>query len=276
MGYLLVGSNLTWACHIKLVRDMNTLKITRKEKYVICEIDNGKVNAIDIELSRDLKTFFEAAELDDQIEGVILTGRPHCFSAGLDIMKLSSGGPKGAEAFWRTNLAALQAMVRFSKPFIAAITGYAPAAGTILACTADYRIMGYGEKHVMGMHELKLSLVIPELYIRIFSHWIGDKNAMECILHSRLMQAEAAKSIGLVNETCVVDEVLPRAETLMQRWTDSYINSTRMTKSFLKKGFVEKMNLDMEEMIKDILKSSFDPVVIERFIAFATKVKNKK
>jgi len=254
---------------------MDTLKITYREKYAICAIDNGKVNAIDTKLSHDLKTFFEKAELDEKIEGVILTGRPHCFSAGLDIMKLSSGGPKGAETFWRTNLAALQAMVRFSKPFIAAITGYAPAAGTILACTADYRIMGHGEKHVMGMHELKLSLVIPELYVRIFAHWIGDRKAMECILHSRLMQADAAKAIGLVNETCVVDDVLPRAEALMQRWTDPYINSTRMTKSFLKKNFVEKMNLDMETMIKDILKSSFDPVVIERFIAFAANVKKK-
>lgn len=254
---------------------METLKIIRKDKYVICEIDNGKVNAIDVELSKDLISFFESAETDDTIEGVILTGRPHCFSAGLNIMKLA-GGEEALRQFWQAHLKALQLMVSFSKPFIAAITGYAPAAGTTLACTADYRIMGRGKKHVIGMHEMKLSLVIPELMVRLYSHWIGPAKAMECFLHSKLMHADEAMSIGLVNEACEVEEVLPRAEALMQEWTSYYVKANQNSKRYFKKDLVQKLDMEIEPMIEEILVSALDPMTFQKMMEFQMKVKAKK
>ena len=255
---------------------MNALTLIAREKYIVCQIDHGKVNAIDTELSEELTAFFEEAELDEQVEGVILTGRPHCFSAGLNIMKLAGGGPAGLEQFWRVHLHTLQTMIRFSKPFIAAITGYAPAAATTLACTADYRIMGRGEKHVIGMHERKLSLVIPEMLGRIFSHWIGEQQAMDCFLHSRLMQADEAKLIGLVNEACEVEEVLPRAEALMQHWTQAYVKANQRSKAFFKKSLIEKVDMSMETMIAQILEASLDPVSMQKFGEFMMQVKNKR
>lgn len=254
---------------------MNTLKITKKDNYIVCEIDNGKVNAIDLELSQDLSTFFAEAEKDESIQGVILSGRPHCFSAGLNIMKLAAG-PDANKAFWRAHLHALQVMTKFSKPFIAAITGYAPAAGTTLACTADYRIMGRGEKHVIGMHEMKLSLVIPEMLVVLFTHWIGEAKAMECFLHSRHMQADEAVAIGLVNEACEVDDVLPRAEALMQEWTQYYVKSTQRSKAFFKQSLIDKMDLDMDRMIEDIHVAATDPKALQKLMEFQMSLKAKK
>ncbi len=254
---------------------MKTLQISRKNKYVICQIDHGKVNAIDTELSRELKDLYMEAETDDTIEGIILTGRPHCFSAGLNIMKLTSG-LDSLVTFWRTFIEALQAMTRFSKPHIAAITGFAPAGGTLLACTADYRIMGRGEKHVVGMHEMSLSLVIPEVLARLFAHWIGDRMAMECILHSRLMQADEAHSIGLVNEACAVDDVMPRAQSLMQKITSSYVKSNQLTKTYFKQALIDKMDIDMDKMIDEILSLAQDPVAIQKMVEFQMRVKSNK
>jgi len=254
---------------------MDTLKIIQKDKYVICEIDNGKVNAIDLELSNDLIAFFTEAESDDAIEGVILSGRPHCFSAGLNIMKLAAG-KEALIDFWTSHLKALQIMTSFSKPYIAAITGYAPAAGTTLACTADYRIMGRGEKHVVGMHEMKLSLVIPELMVRLYSHWIGPAKAMECFLHSRLMGADEAESIGLVNEACEVDEVLPRAEALMQKWTSYYVKANQNSKRYFKQDLVKKLDLDIEPMVEEILESALDPMTAQKMMEFMIQVKANK
>ena len=189
---------------------MNTLKIERRNGYAVVELNQGKVNAINTELAKDLLDFFTHATTDETIKGVILTGRPHCFSAGLDIFKIATGGIKDLEIFWRNFLAALQTMVRFPKPFICAITGFAPAGGTVLTCCADYRIMGRGKKHKIGMHEIAISLQIPELLCRIYAHWIGDKTALEYVMNGRLMQADEAVKIGLVNEACEVEEVLPK------------------------------------------------------------------
>ncbi|MEM7369363.1 MAG: enoyl-CoA hydratase/isomerase family protein [Bacteroidota bacterium] len=255
---------------------MNTLNIISRETYTICQMDHGKVNAIDTELSEELTQFFEKAGQDEQVQGVILTGRPHCFSAGLNIMKLAAGGLAGIEQFWRSHISCLQTMIRFPKPFISAITGYAPAAGTTLACTADYRIMGRGEKHVIGMHEMKYSLAIPQILNVIFAHWIGDNKAMECFLHSRLMQADEAQAIGLVNEACEVEDVLPRAEALMQQWTNSYWRSTARSKYYFKKGLIDKIDIDVDRAIAEILESSSDPMVSQKFAEFVMSVKKKK
>lgn len=269
MSYLVMTTTyLSSHMHLK------TLNIIHKEKYVICQLDHGKVNAIDLEMSQDLITFFEMAESDPDIEGVILCGRPHCFSAGLNIMKLASG-IEGLKDFWRAHLKALQVMTSFSKPFIAAITGYAPAAGTTLACTADYRIMGRGDKHVIGMHEMKLSLVIPELLVQLFSHWIGPAKAMECFLHSRLMQADEALKIGLINEACDIDEVLPRAETLMAQWTKSYVTANQRTKAYFKKELVDKLDMDIETMIDEIMVAALDPMTLQKMMEFQMQVKSK-
>lgn len=254
---------------------MDTLIITKKDRYAICAINNGKVNAIDKALSDELNAFFQTVQYDHNIEGVILTGRDHCFSAGLDIMKIAASNKIEIEAFWRSHLTCLQTMINFNKPLIAAITGYAPAAGTTLACTADYRIMGRGEKHVIGMHEIMFSMLIPEMLVRIFSHWIGEKATTESIFNSRLYQADEAKSIGLVNESCEVEEVLPRAENLMQKWTGSYSKVFSKTKEYLNKDFRAKVDMDMEVMIAEIIDASFDPIAQKNFAEFILKIKSK-
>jgi 3,2-trans-enoyl-CoA isomerase len=123
---------------------MQTLLISPADGYEVVQLDRGKVNAIDAEMSGELLAYFKQAEHNQAIRGVVLTGRPHGFSAGLNIGKLLSSGPEYYDEFWRNYLSALQAMINFSKPFICAITGYAPAGACMLAATADYRIMGIG------------------------------------------------------------------------------------------------------------------------------------
>ena len=157
---------------------ISTLQIEQKKDYTIVQIDNGKVNGITTKLLADLKDTFLSLDKDQSTKGIILTGRPHCFSAGINVKELAISTPEEVNEFWVQYHLALQAMIRFSKPFICAITGYAPAGATILACTADYRIMGKGEKHRIGMHEFKMSMQIPELLCDIYAYTLGEKQAL--------------------------------------------------------------------------------------------------
>tara|TARA_R110000744_G_scaffold119507_2_gene222897 strand:- start:129 stop:428 length:300 start_codon:yes stop_codon:yes gene_type:complete len=67
---------------------MNTLELTEKENYVIVQMNRGKVNAINHEMVNELKEVFKKLEEDPAVMGVILTGQPHYFSAGLDLIEL--------------------------------------------------------------------------------------------------------------------------------------------------------------------------------------------
>ena len=95
---------------------MNTLNITYKENYAIVQLDNGKVNAINTELAKELGEAFRVLEANETVKGVVLTGRPHAFSAGLDVMSMAGGGIKESKKFWEYYLDALQVMIRFPKP----------------------------------------------------------------------------------------------------------------------------------------------------------------
>ncbi len=254
---------------------MNTLQIERKEGYAVLQMDNGKVNAITTELSTDLAAAFRALEADKSIRGVVLTGRPHCFSAGLDVVSLATGGVEGATQFWNAYLDMAQVLARFEKPFVCAITGYAPAGATIIACLADYRIMGRGAKHVIGMHEFKMSLQIPELLCRVFAYTIGERTAWEAVLNARLYDADAAKLIGLVDEAAAVEEVLAIAEKRIQKYIKIYPPVFSRSKKYLRKGLLEAVDMDIPAMVKVILENYNDPEFMAYVAAFMQSLKKK-
>lgn len=255
---------------------MQTLQLEHKEGYVIVQMNHGKVNAIDTLLAKELGEVFRAMEADEGVKGLVLTGRPHCFSAGLDIVTLSQGGKEGVKEFWRHYLATLQAMVRFSKPFVCAITGYAPAGGTILALCADYRVMGQGPKHVIGMHEFKMAMQIPELLCDIYAYHLGERLAWQAVQHAQLFTSDEAKAIGLVDESLAVEEVLPHAEQQLQRLMKVHLPVYQKSKTYLRKDLLRRVDRDIEEMVDVIAQEWDDPFVQATVKAFLASLKRDR
>jgi len=252
----------------------STLKITPNKDYTIVQIDNGKVNGITTQLLADLKTTFLELDVDESTKGIILTGRPHCFSAGINVKALALSTPEEVNEFWVQYHLALQAMVRFSKPFVCAITGYSPAGATILACTADYRIMGQGEKHKIGMHEFRMSMQIPELLCDIYAYVMGEKQAWEAVQKAQLFTSDEAVDVGLVNESLAVEEVLHRAEAYMQTQVAVYDRVYKNSKRFFRKGLLDIVDRDFGPMLKEIAEDAEDPrakMMMEMFLASLKK-----
>lgn len=253
---------------------MTSINVEYKANYAIVKIDNGKVNAINNPLAQDLRDIFLELEQKEEVKGVILSGRPHCFSAGLDVMNLAEGGVEGAEKFWKLYLGALQAMVRFSKPFVCAITGFAPAGATILTLCADYRIMGKGEKHRIGMNEFNMSLLIPEMLSDIYAYQLGERQAWNAVQNIKLFNSDEAMAIGLVDESVEVEEVLERAEKKLKRLMNVYLPVYSQTKANLRKGLLKIVDRDIEKMVAVILENVKDPatqMMIEMFKASLKK-----
>lgn len=225
-------------------------------------------------MSNDLADAFEALEKDETVKGVILTGRPHCFSAGLDVQSLAEGGYEGAKSFWIAYMRMLQNMVRFSKPFVCAITGYAPAGATILTLCADYRIMGKGPKHVVGMHEFKMSMLVPEMLSDIYAYHLGERVAWEYIQQAKLFSSDEALAVGLVNESVEVEEVLPRAEKQLSRRMQVHGPVYSKSKEYFRKGMVKLVDRDINAMAEEIAEAANDPFVqmaIKMFLASLKK-----
>lgn len=248
----------------------DTLKIHSKGNYAVVEIDNGKVNAISRALSRDLDAAFTTLAKDDEVMGVILTGRPNCFSAGLDVNDLAAGGVEGAKDFWRAYLGGVVALAKYPKPLIAAITGYAPAGATTLTLCCDYRIMAKGAKHVVGMHEFKMSLLIPEMMGDIYAYHLGERRAWEAVQGADLFNSDQALAIGLVNESVEVDEVMERAEKRMKRYLNIVPSVYAQAKLNFRKGLLKIVNQTIDEMmvpIEENLNAPETQMMIQMFVA---------
>ncbi len=250
--------------------DYSTLHVSIDDRLATVTLQNGKVNAINTALARDLRASFLDLAGNDKVDGVVLAGRPHCFCAGLDVRMLATSNKDELAHFFYAYLAALQTMVRFDKPFVAALTGFAPAGGTVLALTADYRIMARGEKHTVGMNEFNMSLQIPKMMADIYAYYLGEPRAWADIQGARMYTSDEAVQHGLVNESLEAEEVLPRAEAYCRKLMQVHPPVFLRTKRYLRRHLLSVVDDDIEEMVDVIAEDFSDPVfkkMMEMFVS---------
>ena len=124
---------------------MTLIRKESKGTYLILLLNRPKVNALTLQMVEELRDAFKEAEADDGVQGVILTGFPGIFSAGLDLIELYDYDREKMRVFFKAFGLMHIELAEFSKPFICALTGHSPAGGTVIAVAADYRIMAEGE-----------------------------------------------------------------------------------------------------------------------------------
>ncbi|WP_190131498.1 crotonase/enoyl-CoA hydratase family protein [Streptomyces mashuensis] len=143
-----------------------------------------------------------AADADDTVRSVVLTGAGGAFCSGMDLKALAAGGP--AEGPWRARFKAdpdlhWKAMLRHHrprKPVIAAVEGPCVAGGTEILQGTDIRIAG--RSATFGLYEVRRGLFpLGGSTVRL-PRQIPRTHAMEMLLTGRPYTAEEAGRIGLV------------------------------------------------------------------------------
>jgi len=161
-------------------------------------------NAIDGPTAAALRDALATFEADDDARVLVLTGAgPEAFCAGADLTALDTldvdapGGPLGF-----TRLEA-------SKPTIAAIAGYAVAGGLELALWCDLRIAD--ETAVLGCAERRWGVPLIDGGTQRLPRIVGQGRALDLILTGRMVRADEALAMGLVNRTVPAGQHLAAA-----------------------------------------------------------------
>ena len=68
-------------------------------------------------------------DADEDVAGLVITGKENFFSAGVDLIELYGYNEAQSKAFWHTLLEAVATLAAFKKPFVSSITGHSPAGG---------------------------------------------------------------------------------------------------------------------------------------------------
>jgi len=174
------------------------------------------VNALDPALCADL-----AGAIGDAVAGgaggLVLSGGPKVFSAGLDVPFLVKLGEDRAALrnAWHGFFALARALADAPVPVVAAIGGHAPAGGCVLALCCDYRVMASGP-FTIGLNETQVGLVAPDGIQHLLRRVVGPHQAGRLLLTGELVLAEQALAMGLVDELVEIDHVATRARVWLE------------------------------------------------------------
>jgi enoyl-CoA hydratase len=163
-------------------------------------------NAVDGPTADLLRDGYERFEADDDARVLVLTGAGGvAFCAGADLKAIETLGPRletdeGPLGFTRRIA---------SKPTIAAIQGWCLAGGLELALWCDLRIAGEGS--TLGFPERRFGVPLIDGGTQRLPRIVGLGRALDIILTGRMVEAEEARAIGLVNEIVPAGTALDRA-----------------------------------------------------------------
>lgn len=178
-----------------------------RDGVAVLRMEHGRANALDVELSAGL---VQALDNASDAKAVVLTGTGGIFCAGVDLVRLTSGGAEYVKTFLPALDGALRALFTYPRPVVAAMNGHAIAGGCILAAACDHRVMARGDGRV-GVAELLVGVPFPPLALELMRARLPFTAFQEAVLTGRVYGTEAALARGFVDELVDAPKLLDRA-----------------------------------------------------------------
>ncbi len=194
-----------------------------------------KRNAISHELINELLRALGEVE-SSAAQVLILTGAGKAFCSGMDLDNLRSIAGRTQEenlADSRTMALLFRMLYEFPKVTISAVNGPAIAGGCGLATLCDFTLASTEAK--FGYTEVRIGFV-PAIVSTFLLRQVGEKHARDLLLTGRIIGAEEAFRLGLVNEIVAPDQLLHRARelaaSLLQNSPASLVATKRLLKNY--------------------------------------------
>lgn len=185
------------------------LKLIPHDSITEIQLARPPVNALNLELLQQLRAALENS-VRDGARGIVLSGVPGMFSAGVDVPALLGRERAEVREYWREFFAVCAALARSPIPLVAAVTGHSPAGGAVLSLFCDYRVMAEGSYRI-GLNEVQVGLTVPESIQFALRRVVGAYRAERLLVAGTMLESGQALSDGFVDELAPVEQVSARA-----------------------------------------------------------------
>ncbi len=212
--------------------------VTTSKSDGICTVKINrpdKLNAMNMDVAKELVNIFENLGKDDTVKVIILTGEgDKAFSAGADIEYMSKISPDESEEYAKLGQLVTATVENVKQPTIAAVNGFALGGGCELAMSCDIRIAANTAK--MGQPEVTIGIPPGWGGTQRLMRIVGIAKAKEMVYTGKMIKAEEAREIGLVNQvvelSTLMDETMKMAKTI----AGNSAIAVRMSKAAINKG----------------------------------------
>ena len=201
--------------------DFEHLIYETQDRVATITINREKVlNALNFETVSELDAAFAAAETDDDVRVLIITGAGEkSFAAGADISEIHASDALGGEAMALRGQRMLRRLETMGKPSIAAVNGFALGGGCELSMACTIRIAADNAK--FGQPEVNLGVIPGYAGTQRLTRIVGRGIATDLIITGRAIDAQEAFRIGLVSQVVpqaeLMDKVRKTASLILQK-----------------------------------------------------------
>ncbi len=172
-------------------------------------LNRPPVNALSTELIAALREAIEKAP-GEGVRALVVSGAPGMFSAGLDLPFLLGLDRAGVEGLWSELYALMKALAASPVPICAALTGHAPAGGTVIALFCDRRVAARGD-FKLGISEVQVGIPVPPVILKALQRQVGARIAERLAVGGMILSPHDALALGLVDELATPDAVVESA-----------------------------------------------------------------
>lgn len=234
-------------------------------------LNRPPVNALSTELIVALRESIERASADS-IRSLIISGAPGIFSAGLDLPLLLGLDRLGIERLWRELYALMKSLAGSPIPICAALTGHAPAGGTVIALFCDYRICAAGD-FKLGLTEVQVGIPLPPVILWALRRQVGPRQAERLAVGGLVLSPDDALKLGLVDELVPPDAVVERARAWCEKLNALPANAVFATRRRARADLCALFDKGSEEELHAVLDNWWSPETQNTLHAVLQKLK---
>ncbi len=215
-----------------------------KEKIAMITIDRPEaLNALNSKVIAELEDVVTKLEASEEIQAMILTGSGRSFVAGADIGEQYPLDLTGGRKWGQRGSALMRRIEKLEFPTIAAVNGFALGGGCEIAMSCD--IILASEKAKFGQPEVGLGITPGFSGTQRLPRRVGTAMAKELIFSGKMIKAEEAEKIGLVNHVYPAEELIEQAVAMAESFVKNAPIAVKYSKACIDRG----MQMDIDDGI---------------------------
>ena len=208
-------------------------------------LNRPPVNVLNIAMMEEINDVLKGWQGKKDLKVALFNAKGKCFSAGVDVGEhMGDLAPKMIEVFHGM----FRLMDKLGIPTVASVYGSCLGGGCELAIFCDLVIASEAAK--FGQPEIQVG-VFPPIAAQIMPRIMGRKDAMDLILSGRIITAEEAKAMGLINKVVTEDELESATTDFIKPYLKLSAEVLRKTKKAITAGLMDDLEPSLK-VIEDI------------------------